>query len=161
MTFSAEQELLLQVFASLSGSLSAAGAGYVLWKIATAPAEERGSLSNRMLSVLSTMDFFAAVSFGIGIAGRQHDALCVAQGFMIEWFALGGVLWNSCMAYNIYKWIVLRKHPDRIIRKLKYYITASFFVPLVISIGLAIGKHRYYVKCCVNGRVLFVPFDAL
>lgn len=147
MSFDSQQELLLQVFASISGACSACGSGYVIWKIAAASPEERGSLSSRMLLVLSLMDFFAAIFFGVGVSGRRNDAFCVFQGFMIEWFALGGVIWNSCMAWNIYKWIVLRKHPDRIIRKLKYYIAASVLIPFTISLALAIGAWFCVVSC--------------
>ena len=51
------------------------------------------------------------------------------------------------MAWNIYKWIVLRKHPDRIIRKLKYYIAASVLIPFTISLALAIGAWFCVVSC--------------
>lgn len=47
---------------------------------------------------------------------------------MVQWWALGGVLWNVVVAWNFYKIVVLKKSMNNVYQK-----TMKFWLPMVLG----------------------------
>ena len=92
-------QTLLQWTASISGSLSLLGSGYVLHDLRAKRRANDGVLSvgEQLAAVLSLFDCGASVCFALGIYGRTHGWLCTAQAFGAQFFELGSVLMRSAM----------------------------------------------------------------
>jgi hypothetical protein len=117
-----------------------AGSAYVVYKYFW----ERNALkdfTNKMIVSLSMLDFVASLMYSIGDgiteATSSHSDACVVQGFFIEWFALSTVIFNSCIAFNLYSWVVKRDNQKALRRRFKYYIAISLGLPFFASVGLA------------------------
>eukprot|EP00968_Pinguiococcus_pyrenoidosus_P002574 scaffold145_cov261-Pinguiococcus_pyrenoidosus.AAC.2 len=67
-----------------------------------------------LILVLSLIDIVASFHWMLGPVGDTSKPFCDYQGFMIQWFALGGIVWNVCMAHNLYNWLVLNRTPKQL-----------------------------------------------
>jgi len=89
-----DELITLQTVASITGTLSALGSGYIIVNALSTGWKNLES-ADRFVSVLSFMDFFASIAFAFGRFGILIEFFCPYQAFMIQFFSLGTVLWNG------------------------------------------------------------------
>mmetsp|Transcript_43548 Transcript_43548/g.136603 ORF Transcript_43548/g.136603 Transcript_43548/m.136603 type:complete len:518 (-) Transcript_43548:28-1581(-) len=78
-----------------------------------------------LVLILSVIDMLASSHWLMGELGDTSDAFCDYQGFMIQWWALAGIVWNGCMANSLYNWLVLKKTPEQLARHVYYHVALT------------------------------------
>eukprot|EP00753_Platysulcus_tardus_P014735 PLAT4440.3.p1 GENE.PLAT4440.3~~PLAT4440.3.p1 ORF type:complete len:881 (+),score=463.26 PLAT4440.3:15-2657(+) len=127
----AGQNESLQLGASISALLSMMGSLFIIVKYYYRHEGKR--LSNQLVNVLSIMDFVSSLFFFIGREAFASQTLCLLQGVGIELFSLGSILWNSCIAYNLYRWVVSGVSEASLQRNVKWYLLFSLGIPAILS----------------------------
>ncbi len=65
---------------------------------------ESKDFNEEMIVWLAGFNFIASFWFGLGqLPGNYGDGFCITQGFSIQTFALGSVLFNVCVGFNLYR----------------------------------------------------------
>jgi hypothetical protein len=101
---------------------------------------EEMEITDRLVIIMSALDICASSAFAVGdgaYEGEEEDdtnAACTAQGFFIQFFSLSTVLFNSCMAHNLYSWIVLKRSSDTLLSSIPYYLAVSIALPFLLSL---------------------------
>lgn len=119
---------------------------------------QRLDTTDRLVLVMSILDIIASFFFGLGelpyVAGGDDGGFCQFQGFMIQTFSLSTVFWNSCMAHNLYSWVVQKKDLASLSTNLKYYIALSVGVPFCFAVGLIAGQRLGFASlwCWIEGN---------
>jgi endonuclease/exonuclease/phosphatase family metal-dependent hydrolase len=73
---------------------------------------------------------------------RNPNSLKYVQGFVTQWLGLASVLWYTSMSFQLFKFIVHKKSPLRIRKKLKRHFAGIIVVSLIIAIIL-LGAGAY------------------
>jgi hypothetical protein len=129
--------IAVQVIEVLSGSLSAISCIAISRKIWR---ERTSHVTNQMLLSLFFIDFVLGIVYAIGRSATFVSGLCQFQGFLLQWFEVAALLWNILMAYLMYQWIVMKKHPKRMEKTIKKCQIALFAVTFVLAVGLLAGN---------------------
>ena len=74
------------------------------------------SLATKIVAVLLSINFFYAMATITGYAGSRNATFCTFNGFGIQAFGLATQFWMTVMAWIMYRWIVKKKHPQRLER---------------------------------------------
>ena len=83
-------------------------------------------LSEKFIFVLSVCDFFQAIAFAVGTAGIG-SSFCQVQAVIIQFFCIVSILWNSCMAHNLYKWVVRKNDMVKLTKRFRKLVKTFIF----------------------------------
>ena len=87
------------------------------------------------------LDFGSSSCFFLGSAVVGASGLCGLQGFLIQFFGLSAIVWNGCIAHNLYHWVVLRDNQTHLIQRLRYYLIGTLsFSSITTLVAAGAGK---------------------
>ncbi|CAK0803609.1 unnamed protein product, partial [Prorocentrum cordatum] len=135
------EQLLLQLLASLSSVLSCVGCVAILRPVLREHKESVSAdrLVKKLLAVLCVLYLGCGFFMAGGCLVSNSPILCKIQGFGIQWFSLASVLWNSCMAFNMFLWVVLKK-PVRVLKQMiKFYLEGRRILAVLLLNGGVMG----------------------
>jgi len=96
--------------------------------------------TDRLVLVMSALDILASLFFAFGeLPHEVSEGFCDFQGFGVQTFGLATVFWNSCMAHNLYSWVVAKKDLASLGSNMRYYLAISMGVPTAFAVGLLAG----------------------
>ena len=134
---SAAQSNILQIICSLSSSLSIVACIIVLSRF-FGKTHVVKTLKNKQFRYLCSIDLITSCVWVIGNAAEANFHLCQFQAFIIQWGALANVFWNMEMAHQLYKWMVLKKNEERIMKRTNKFIKGDCYRCLRIILILDI-----------------------
>eukprot|EP00658_Telonema_sp_P-2_P019257 TRINITY_DN17582_c0_g1_i1.p1 TRINITY_DN17582_c0_g1~~TRINITY_DN17582_c0_g1_i1.p1 ORF type:complete len:232 (-),score=58.64 TRINITY_DN17582_c0_g1_i1:257-952(-) len=134
MGLSSTEEMVLQVVATSTSTLSFVGSTLIVLHLAR---KQHATWNEKMVMILSMLDMVASSSFGIGRGLLQTGVACDIQGFMIQWFGLATAFWTTFMSVNLYAWVCLRKSEDQLESYKWRYLLVALGLPLVGAIVAA------------------------
>lgn len=161
MGITTEEQNTVQVIATTTSLMSICGSTAIIVTLLRRKKQSgllRLSTTDRLVLVMSILDIVASCFFGLGelpyVAGGSDGGFCQFQGFMIQIFSLSTVFWNSCMAHNLYNWVVLKKDLASLSSNLKYYIAVSVGMPFCFAVGLIAGQKLGFASlwCWIEGN---------
>ncbi|GMI15667.1 hypothetical protein TrVE_jg1545 [Triparma verrucosa] len=137
MAISTGQQNTLQIIATLTSCLSILGSLTIIHSLHRSSALRLPTTLDRLVLTMSVLDVFASFFFSLGELPYTVSAgFCTFQGIGVQVFALSTVLFNSCMAHNLYTWIVKKKDLQSLSSNLRYYLLFSVGLPVLLSIIL-------------------------
>ena len=167
MTITSGQQDALQAVATTTSIMSIAGSATIIAILLRRKRQSgmaRLETVDSLVLVMSILDIAASVNFGLGelpnVAGGSKGGFCQLQAFLIQTFSLSTVFWNSCMAHNLYCWVVQKKDLPSLGDNLKWYLTFSLGVPLAFAIGLIAGDTLGFATlwCWIEGDTNVLRF---
>ena len=144
MAFTDEEADILQGQASASSAVSMICSITILVQLL----KNRRSWSvdratKELVAILCVIDTLSSAHYLLGgEIGASSETMCDYQGFMIQFWALAGIIWNSCMAHSLLCWIVQKKPQAYLEGMIKWYALVAFGSSLVIAIVL-VAKSRF------------------
>ena len=130
---------ILQTTTSTCGALSLVSTIYAITDIAIKSRSQSLSFTQEILVVLLILN--SGVAFG-GVFGEFDDhsrAFCDFQGFLIQFYSFGIVVWLVKIVWDMYKWTVKKKRLDALKGKFKRDVIFLFivsFVPAIVLLGV-------------------------
>ena len=128
------------VAATVSSTLSMVGSLAVLWSYWSQPKSVRKGLGERLVMILSYLDFGASLAFSFGAAfvpkeGADPSGACLFQAWVIQ-FMVASVCWNAVIAANFYALVVLQMEAKKLRRWLRWEIAGLVAGSAVLSSSL-------------------------
>ena len=156
MALTSAQADVLQVLATLSSVLSILGSLTIVHTISSkqkSSSLRRLSTTDLLVLIMSVLDIMSSLSFSFGVLPHSVSGpdgfACHLQAFSIELFALSTVFWNSCMAHNLYCWVVLKRDLDSLRGNVRRYLAFSLGIPLCLAAGLLVsGDYGFATLWC-------------
>ena len=141
-----ENELsALQAIATTTSTLSVFGSSLII--VSLLRKKKSSGLTaldttDRLVFGMSILDILLALSFALGqlpyVLSGADGFFCQLQAFGIEAFGLMTVLWNSCIAHNLFAWVVQKKDLSALgSNYFKYYIVVAVICPCALSVVVA------------------------
>lgn len=111
--------------------------------------EVNTNMFTRMLRSLCFIDIILSLFFLIGRAGNVNMGICQLQALVIQWFSTAAMLWVILLSYQMYQWVVLKKHPKRMEKIIKRSIICIFlFSGLLAFVLLGIEAYDHAFLWC-------------
>ncbi|DAZ98189.1 TPA: hypothetical protein N0F65_005321 [Lagenidium giganteum] len=127
-------------------SLSMIGICYVLWHyIWRRWGPRKGQavdFTSTLVFVLTWCDFAMITARMIGRVVIDHNVLCQFQGLVLQFTGLAGCVWTSCMAHNLYRWIVRGDSETKLRSRFYKYLVISI-VPAASLAVYDLAAHLY------------------
>ena len=136
----------------VSAILSVIGALLVIFQYLSERREHR-KLARKLVCLMSCNDFVVCVCYSMGNWLFDDSVACKIEGF-IQQFVLSNVLWNACIATNMFLRIVQEKS-ERVCNRFEpYYYLFSWGFPLItcIAVLLVDGYGPALLWCWISGR---------
>ncbi|GMH93432.1 hypothetical protein TL16_g12626 [Triparma laevis f. inornata] len=138
MTISSAQQNALQIIATLTSTLSIAGSLTILFSLHRQSKNRLLTTMDTLVITMSILDVFASFFFSLGeMPNNVSSGFCTFQGLGVQIFALSTVIFNSCMAHNLFTWIVKKKDLQSLTSNIRIYVGLSLGIPTLLAIILA------------------------
>ena len=137
-TFGPNDYETLQILTSTFSSISLVSIISVWYNMYQSSEKSRNSLSSRSLATLLFFNFLFSIVSVFGRTLINNPMSCRFQGFMIQLSGLGAMLWTTVIVWSMFKWIVLRKNPDKIMTKYRRDVIITIIaatIPAVILLS--------------------------
>lgn len=144
----------LQSAATISSAASIIFIVYTVWM---RRGETELSFPNKLIAfemLLNLIMSFATLPGRCGSIDGCSEKFCHFQGFVVELSGFASHCWMAFVAWKMYQWIVLKKHEDRLRKKLPSTFgtiaLAALIITIIITSNDKIGQCAAW--CWVNGE---------
>lgn len=140
--FTQDQHDTLQVSATVCGLISLIAVSYCMFDMYMKYRAGNRGFTLQMQLVLMGFNFATGFAGTFGEVAQLFPFFCLFQGFVMQFAALGTLLWSNVIAWNMYQWIVYNRRLETIKSNLARDASIVGFISFLPAICL-VGTDDY------------------